>query len=817
MVDERSYAAHQSYRFFVTSISIGLLFCASLARAQDLGVPPFARPIDASLRRAIESDDHFALEKGGPLIGFPAEPNPRSGEWTLVSPPARYAHGEAYDSVRRRMMIFGGYGPGPRDDMWALDLDGPPKWEWVDVRGPRPYRRVSPALVHDPVRDEMIVFGGGVFFDDEPTEMIWVLPLSGERRWRSEIPPGTDVPDVDRETWRKPLACFDPVRDRLIVSHGFGSDMRFWALSLGVPREWQLLVTAGTPPSPGGLRQAVYDPVDDALLVLVRNTETPGQLWRLALGENPPLWSEIATPGTGDGVPGESGVFVLDAARRRVVSHGGYFTSNTAWALELDGVHEWTEIGPPNEPFSPRIMHAGIFDPVQGRLILHGGYSESEGGHFCQDAWELSFESPPTWTKLSPPWPAQSGRVNHTTIYDPVRDRVIAFGGFTSESQRLNEVWALSLWPTLRWSKLETSGSGPWAMWGHSAIYDPVRDRMIVFSGREEDGLWSLGLSDLVWSGPIAAGPAPGKRHDHSAIYDPVGDRMILFGGERDDEEDVYGDLWELSLADPPRWTQLFPPGPAPAPRMDHAAIYDPVGHRMLIHAGLGYAGTTHFLKLGESPAWEQVMNVPSGAGGISQIGVYDSLRRRAIFLLGGARQRTLELSEPMTWSALSQPGIRPSANTTEAAGVYDPVRDRVIVFGGAFLSYYDITNETWVLDWPVAPGDEGPATMSAEAEVSSLASPRVPSLSVPSVVAHGGRIPISWMTATAGRNQLDVYDTAGRRLGSVLAEAQEAGEHELSWDSRALGRGALAPGVYLFRLETGDGVVTRKSIVLAR
>src|SRR5438445_382812 len=74
-------------------------------------------------------------------------------------------------------------------------------------------------------------------------------------------------------------------------------------------------------------------------------------------------------------------------------------------------------------------------------------------------------------------------------------------------------------------------------------------------------------------------GPAPAPRAWHRAIYDPEGDRMIVYGGF-DGGPVNRSDLWALSLAGTPTWSELFPSGTGPGPRSAHSLIYDPDGKR---------------------------------------------------------------------------------------------------------------------------------------------------------------------------------------------------------------------------------------------
>ena len=94
------------------------------------------------------------------------------------------------------------------------------------------------------------------------------------------------------------------------------------------------------------------------------------------------------------------------------------------------------------------------------------------------------------WTVFPPP----SARSQYTAIYDPVRDRMVVFGG--SDGSYRNDVWALSLAGSPAWSALAPAGSLPPARRGHTAFYDPVRDRMVVFGGSggnsNRNDVWAL-------------------------------------------------------------------------------------------------------------------------------------------------------------------------------------------------------------------------------------------------------------------------------------------------------------------------------------
>jgi hypothetical protein len=78
-------------------------------------------------------------------------------------------------------------------------------------------------------------------------------------------------------------------------------------------------------------------------------------------------------------------------------------------------------------------------------MVVFGGIACPSGCDVSNQAWTLSLASTPTWTLLGPVGSPPRPRWAHTAIYDPVRDAMVAFGGFTGTY--LNDTWALT-WGT---------------------------------------------------------------------------------------------------------------------------------------------------------------------------------------------------------------------------------------------------------------------------------------------------------------------------------------------------------------------------------
>jgi hypothetical protein len=279
---------------------------------------------------------------------------------------------------------------------------------------------------------------------------------------------------------------------------------------------------------------------------------------------------------------------VYDPVRERLIVDGGMGAGGggdclaDTWALSLSGTHAWTQM-----PYlwASRLWHAAVYDLPRDRMLIFSTWDCDFFG-YGNYVYALSLAGTPAWSMLSTAGTPPAGRVRHSMIYDPVRDRMLVFGGDPWGSQFANQVWELTLSGAPTWTQLLPAGALPSGRNLHTAIYDPVRDVMLVFGGSTATGrvndLWQLTLGGTpTWTAVAAGGTPPAGRSGHSAIYDPVRDRMVIFGGY---SSQPTSDVWALSLAGTPTWSQLSPSGTSPLARTGHQAIYDPPRDRMVVY-----------------------------------------------------------------------------------------------------------------------------------------------------------------------------------------------------------------------------------------
>ena len=273
----------------------------------------------------------------------------------------------------------------------------------------------------------------------------------------------------------------------------------------------------------------------------------------------------------------------------------------------------------------------------------------------------------------------------------------------------------------------------------HSAVYDPTTKVMTVFGGNDWGAestttsavlLYTPGSPTGTWTTLIANGAAgaPSARAGHSAVYDHVNNRMVVFGGICSILQScttVFNDVWVLSNANgqggAPAWTQLSPSGTPPDARWGHTAVYDAKHNRMIVYGGSG--GSTVYTDvfvlsnangLGGTPAWTHL--APGGTpplGGWLASAVYDP-SNKVMTVFGGNNGSTTATNGVWTLSNANGLGGTPQWTNIVADGaagspaqrfghsaVYDQTNDRMTIFGGLAFSgeRSDVGfNDTWVL-----------------------------------------------------------------------------------------------------------------------
>jgi len=534
--------------------------------------------------------------------------------WTQLTfsgePPRLTGASAIYDPNGDRMIVFGGIeqnddlSTGFSTRLWALGFSGTPAWIELHPTGGPPEPRAYHSAVYDPNGKRMIVFGGasqsGPLVKD-----VWTLSLTGPLAWTQLALPAVGAPAARS----RHVAAFDAGRNLMLIEGGASSssDLKdLWTLTLTGTPTWHFQVTNGLPAPTISDEGAVFDAVSGHMLITGRVTGVPQRvIWEVQFNGSSPTWANTGSHSISGLFPDAtvSPTVALDTQRHRLLVNGGGNGRAGLFALNLDA-WVWQPVGTPESPGSERWM-ASVVDPATSNPIrvsnhTYWAFDQSAGGRWRRQA----ISGPPDDSAFTAAW-----------IVDRQRSRIVTFGGYSAPlGAWFADVRTLQLHGNGGWGAIAASGPGPTPRQGCSAVYDSLRDRMLVYGGSGSGGaadstVYALSLADGVWSRlAVAGGPPAGRDHDQLMVYDARRDRVLMMLGGLG-ASDEWQDCWALSLSDPPTWEQLPLTG-APPPSLGRGAAYDVTRDRVVLvgppdsHPSAGTGGRIDALNLGGSPEW---------------------------------------------------------------------------------------------------------------------------------------------------------------------------------------------------------------------
>jgi hypothetical protein len=322
-------------------------------------------------------------------------------------------------------------------------------------------------------------------------------------------------------------------------------------------------------------------------------------------GEN---WTILSPGGTPPSVRWGS-ASVYDSIADRFIVFGGAIWGqayNNLYALDSTtaGNGVWRQLTPTGTLPTVRGFCAPVYDAPRRRLIVFGGYNMAGGCDSRVYFLDSVYTNAPRWSQ-----PAISGsppavRQSTAAAYDPIQERVIVFSGWCGYAWR-NDIYVIeNLDSTPTWRRLYPAGSGPGGRWGACAVYDPGRDVFYVFGGQNSSqtypntvyALDSLQAGDGRWRQLTISGTPPNGRMWHVAAYDAPRDRMLIFSGGYF-QSSTFNDLRSVeSLSTSPAWTTINAPGTKPTVRYGMSSALDGAGNRLILFGGNsgGASGTNY-------------------------------------------------------------------------------------------------------------------------------------------------------------------------------------------------------------------------------
>ncbi|MGE0145143.1 MAG: kelch repeat-containing protein [Planctomycetota bacterium] len=227
--------------------------------------------------------------------------------------------------------------------------------------------------------------------------------------------------------------------------------------------------------------------------------------------------------------PGLGGKVAYDAGRDRTVCFAG---PQGTW--EHDGL-TWSQVPNANTPVD---RYEFDMKAAFGGIYMYGG-QDTTSSNFLSDLQVFNGGQWQAFPQLGP-WPGP--RRGHALAFDPVRGRLVLFGGGVGNvtGPVTNDTWEFD---GANWSLIQTPNRPPARVW-HCMEYDPSRGAIVMHGGANNPSVftdtWTYNGQD--WT-PIANGGGP-TRFLASMVYDTVQQRVMMLGGQSGASQTLLGDVF---------------------------------------------------------------------------------------------------------------------------------------------------------------------------------------------------------------------------------------------------------------------------------
>lgn len=437
-------------------------------------------------------------------------------------------------------------------------------------------------------------------------------------------------------------------------------------------------------------------------------------------------------------------------------------------SLTLAG--SWTQTAPAAAP-APAAAH--VLSYIENNKVLFFG-SYLDGMNAIAETW-LYNAGNDTWTKLTTAGsPAPRIRAAMAFVGN---SKVILYGGNPlvygqSPITLAKETWLFDL-STNTWTKLNTIGNPP-ALAGHGMCFSGGTDKAVLFGGvivksatlpgldsKRSNQTWVFDLSDKTWTKSSAVGPS--ARTQVPLLY-MGGDKAILFGGY--DGSAQLDDTWRFDRSGD-KWVKRNPAGGVKPPaRYSHTGGYVQDG-MVVLFGGRADAlpdpnENTETIIFGDT--W-----------------VYDNAAN--------------------TWredAGVPAPSNRANARMAET----NRNNPKPVVLFGGLLDESTVYGDTWEFSY-VGLNKGGAPELTSVQPTAYVLEQNYPNPFNPTTA-------IRFQLPKDAQVRLTVYDALGQEVALLLDGMMEAGAHQAVWNASD-----QPSGTYIYRLEAGDVVETKRMVLL--
>ena len=402
-----------------------------------------------------------------------------------------------------------------------------------------------------------------------------------------------------------------------------------------------------------------------------------------ALLDAPDHWTRKDIAGPGPLIPDLSGSI-------SVPEDGTFYVCGSAaagcWCFETT-VDRWRRVGNGLD----RVGVAMAFDRSRHRLVAFAG--QAYGGRVTyptMDVLTMPADSAGVWTPLVVQGQPPLGRVYASAVYDDQHDRLLVYGGRQKNGIYVDETWELSFAtdpPT--WRFLTPLAAVPPGRQMACLAMDREHLQMLMYgglAGSTFNDVWALATDSLhaTWA-QITTPATPFAIAQAGTVMDSAGGRFFVVG----DGSLSHGrDLQMLATRGTRDWSRPIMDPAGPPQGVVAAALLDESRDRIVVImeplASLLGSEIWSRARLAEG-GWTHLGTLGVGLyAGNDQI-LVDPLRDRLVVLRGATDSvsvSTAPLASPLALTPLAPSGSAPGKRLGFSAGL-DAARDRVLVFGG--------------------------------------------------------------------------------------------------------------------------------------
>ena len=355
--------------------------------------------------------------------------------------------------------------------------------------------------------------------------------------------------------------------------------------------------------------------------------------------------------------------------------------------------------------------------------------------------------------------------------------KVILYGGNAlvygvSPVTLAKETWLFDL-NTNTWTKLNTIGNPP-ALAGHGMCFSGGGDKAVLFGGvivrsatlpgldsKRSNQTWIFDLSDNTWTKSSAVGPS--ARTQAPLLY-MGGDKAILFGGY--DGSLQLDDTWRFDRSKD-KWVKRNPvAGVKPPARYNHAGAYLEDGKVVV------FGGRADVLP---DPN-ENTETVIFG-----DTWIYDN----------GANAWTEDTGSPAPSARAGARMAETNLNNLKPAVLFGGLSDESTIYG-----------DTWEF-LPALNKRSAPLAEAGALPTEFVLEQNYPNPFNPTTT-------INYQLPEAVHVRLTVYDALGQQVAVLIDGEMESGYHQATWNASH-----QPSGTYIYRLEAGNVVETKRMVLL--